>query len=208
VIPIRSKPSVTNARSAAEDRSNGWEAVADTLIAGRSNIGAATARTWARSLPKNASVLDLGCGSGVPVSEALMEEGCIVSGIDASPTLAVAFATRFPHAQVACEPAEESRFFGRRFDGIIAIGLIFLLRENAQRALIGRDSAALHPGGRFVFTAPVEIGTWADITTGRESVSLGEDVYRAILAGAGLSVVAEYVDERRNHYYDTVKNRP
>jgi hypothetical protein len=59
-----------------------------------------------------------------------------------------------------------------------------------------------------VFTAPVEIGTWADITTGRESVSLGEDVYRAILAGAGLSVVAEYVDERRNHYYDTVKNRP
>lgn len=57
------------------DRSNGWEAVADQLIAVRSRIGEAMVRTWCRSLPAGASVLDLGCGAGVPVSEALMDEG-------------------------------------------------------------------------------------------------------------------------------------
>jgi SAM-dependent methyltransferase len=192
---------------AQADQSNGWEAVADRLIAERSRIGTATVRSWCRALPAGALVLDLGCGAGVPVSETLIHEGCVVSGVDASPSLVAAFRRRFPQAQVACEPAEESDFFGRTFDGIVAIGLLFLLHPDLQRDVIRRAAAALNPGGRFLFTAPTQTGRWADIMTGRESVSLGDAAYRRALADAGLAVLAEYVDEGESHYYDTA-HRP
>lgn len=193
---------------AQADRSNGWEAVATRLIAERSHIGTVTVRSWCRALPTGASVLDLGCGSGVPVSETLINESCVVAGVDASPTLVTAFQRRFPHAQVICEAAEDSDFFGRTYDGVVAIGLIFLLEPEVQRAVIRRVASALKPRGRFLFTAPTQMGTWVDFMTGRQSMSLGDDAYRSALRDAGLVVIAEYVDEGESHYYDTGHSEP
>lgn len=187
------------------DRSNGWEGVAGRLIAERSRIGAETVRTWCRELPAGATVLDLGCGAGVPVSGTLIDEGCRVYAIDASPTLVEAFRRRFPEAPVACESAEESDFFGRSFDGVVAIGLLFLLSPEAQRQVIRRVATALNPRGRFLFTAPTQVANWTDLMTGRPSISLGDSEYRGILADAGLAVLAERVDEGENHYYDAVR---
>jgi len=189
------------------DRSNGWEAVAPRFMAERSVIGAATVRAWCRTLPAGASVLDLGCGSGVPISEALIGEGCVVYGVDASPSLVAAFHQRFPQAQVVCEPVEESGFFDRQYDGVVAVGLLFLLRPDVQRAVIRRVSAALKADGRFLFTAPVQAVTWTDLMTGRLSVSLGDEGYRRALADADLSVIGEYSDEGKNHYYDAAKKQ-
>jgi 2-polyprenyl-3-methyl-5-hydroxy-6-metoxy-1,4-benzoquinol methylase len=190
------------------DPSNGWEAVAAQLVARRSSIiGVATVRSWSEALPPGASVLDLGCGSGVPISEALTNDGFVVWGIDASPTLVAAFQRSFPDAPVACEAVEVSDFFGRSFDAIVAIGLMFLLPPEAQRSVIRHVASALKPEGRFLFTAPTQTGTWADSLTGRPSVSLGDEAYRLALADAGLSVVAEYGDEGENHYYDAGRRR-
>jgi hypothetical protein len=50
-------------------------------------------------------------------------------------------------------------------------------------------------------------GRWKDLLTGRDSVSLGDDEYRRLLADAGLRIIAEYVDEGGNHYYDAAKER-
>jgi 2-polyprenyl-3-methyl-5-hydroxy-6-metoxy-1,4-benzoquinol methylase len=193
---------------AGGDPSNGYDAVAAEFIVRReqSRIGAETVRRWARSRPSGASVLDLGCGGGVPVSATLVDEGVAVYGVDASPTLVAAFQQRFPQAPVACERVEESRVFDRTFDGVVAIGLLFLLAPDAQRALIGRVARALNPGGQFLFTSPAEACTWRDNLTGGPSISLGAEAYRAIAAGAGLTVVAEYIDEGDNHYYDARRN--
>ena len=190
-----------------KDASNGWEAVAGKLIAVReqSRIGVAVVCTWAQHLPSGASILDLGCGSGVPVSQALMDDGFVVYGIDASPTLVAAFRSRFPRTNVACEPAESSRFFDRSFDGVIAVGLLFLLPADVQRALILRMGAALNPGGRLLFSAPSQVCTWADLTTGRESRSLGASAYVALLSEAGLALVGDYTDEGESYYYHALK---
>jgi cyclopropane fatty-acyl-phospholipid synthase-like methyltransferase len=189
------------------DRSNGYEAVAAKLMArrGQSNIGVATVRSWAASLPAGTSILDLGCGHGVPISAALMDDGFTVYGIDASPTLAAAFRRRFSQAEVACEAVEDSSFFERTFDGIIAVGLMFLLPPEAQRRLICRVAPALNPGGRFLFTAPTQPATWTDMLTGRKSLSLGDQAYKAALLEAGLVLLDEYVDEGENQYYDSVR---
>ncbi len=190
-----------------EDASNGYEAVADAFVAARSRstVGLAVIRDWAASLPRGGSVIDIGCGSGVPITASLIESGLAVSAIDASPALVEALHQRFPAVEVACEPAEHSRFFGRTFDGAVAVGLMFLLPEAAQRDLIERIAAVLEPGGRFLFTAPRQVCTWDDVLTGRRSASLGAEAYASILCRSGLRLVGEPVDEGGNHYYDAQK---
>jgi 2-polyprenyl-3-methyl-5-hydroxy-6-metoxy-1,4-benzoquinol methylase len=64
-------------------------------------------------------ILDLGCGSGAPIAVALHDDGFLVHGTEASPTLAAAFRTRLPDAPLACEAIEASRFFDRRFAGVM-----------------------------------------------------------------------------------------
>jgi SAM-dependent methyltransferase len=190
----------------ASDKSNGYEQAAASFVSERdSRTGVATVREWSRSLPPGSSILDLGCGHGVPISEALLADGFAVYGIDASPTLIAAFRERFPDAHAQCEPVEESAFFGRTFDGVVASGLMFLLPSEIQAVVIGKVARALNPGGRFLFTAPERAATWPDLLTSRMSISLGSDVYRQILLMEGLGVVKECSDEGDNHYYFTVK---
>jgi len=55
------------------DRSNGYEGVAAEFLAGRGRasstaIGTRVVRDWARMLPRRAAVIDLGCGSGLPIT--------------------------------------------------------------------------------------------------------------------------------------------
>ncbi len=191
--------------SPSDDPSHGYEAIAPEFLRqrDRSRIGAATVQRWARALPPGGAVLDLGCGSGVPISVTLADAGLAVYGIDASPTLIDAFRRRLPAAEVACESIEDSTFFGRTFDGVVAVGLMFLLSAGAQRGLLRRVAAALNPDGRFLFTSPTQACTWVDVLTGRESRSLGAEAYAAVFAEVGLVLEGEYEDEGENHYYDT-----
>jgi SAM-dependent methyltransferase len=189
--------------SDALDASNGWDAVATDFMLRRASsaIGLATLQQWATTLPAGAAILDLGCGSGAPNAVALVQGGFHVYGVDASPQLVVAFRENVPEARVACEPVETSDFFDRQFDAAIAIGLIFLLEDEVQRRVIPRIASVLKPGGQFLFTAPTQVATWDDLLTGRQSVSLGEEAYEAILSGVGLRLIEEFVDEGGNHYY-------
>ena len=184
------------------DSSNGYEDLALEFMSRRSStIGASTVREWARTLTPGSSILELGCGHGVPISQALIQEGLAVYGVDASPTLLAAHRERFPAVHTACESVEDSAFFGRSFDGAVAWGLMFLLPPGTQSTLIRKVAGALNPRGAFLFTSPRQVCAWADSLTGRESTSLGADEYRRILADAGLSLVGEQLDEGDNHYY-------
>ena len=43
-------------------------------------------RNWVRTLPPGARVVDLGCGSGFPITEVLVAEGLDVYAVDAAPS--------------------------------------------------------------------------------------------------------------------------
>jgi ribosomal protein S18 acetylase RimI-like enzyme len=189
------------------DRSSGYQAAAAAFLRVRDpRIGRATVARWARTLPPGGSVLDLGCGHGVPVTEALLAAGLRVYGVDAAEAMVAAYRVRFPEAEVACEAVESSAFFGRTYDGIVASGLLFLLEADAQRDLIRRAAASLRPNGSFLFTAPAEACTWTDVLTGRPSRSLGRDGYRDALAAAGLTLTSEHDDEGGNHYFEAARH--
>jgi SAM-dependent methyltransferase len=133
------------------DRSNGYEGIAAAFLARRgkgrgTGIGVREVRQWARTLPRGATVIDLGCGPGVPITEILVAEGLNTFGVDAAPTFVEAFRRNLPHTPVACEAVQASRFFDRTFDGVLAWGLVFLLSPDDQRRLIQKIAGILVPG--------------------------------------------------------------
>ena len=184
--------------------------MAAEILAGRGRapsaaVGAREVREWARSLPRGAAVLDLGCGTGLPITRVLVDEGLNVCAIDAAPSFVEAFRHNLPGIPVACESVESSSFFDRRFDGVLAWGLVFLLSPEAQRSLVPRMADLLVPGGRLLFTSPAEPVVWNDAMTGLESRSLGAAEYRRLLSAVGVETTREYEDEGQNHYFDAFK---
>jgi cyclopropane fatty-acyl-phospholipid synthase-like methyltransferase len=190
---------------ANHDKSNGYEEIAAIFMSGRgqnhSGVGASVVAEWSQMLPGCATVLDLGCGTGVPISQALIERGFHVYGVDASPTMVAAFRAHFPTVPVECAAVEDSDFFGRTFDAVVGWGLFFLLDAEVQRRLIAKVAAVLPSGGRLLFTSPSQSCSWTDALTGRTSIALGLDAYRNTLEAEGMSLVGTHRDDGDNHYY-------
>jgi 2-polyprenyl-3-methyl-5-hydroxy-6-metoxy-1,4-benzoquinol methylase len=187
---------------AVQDKSNGYEALAEAFTQARTlSIGPSVVRQWATRLQPGASILDIGCGYGVPISETLLQEGFAVYGVDASETLVAKFRERFPGAAVECNSVEESSFFNRTFDAVLAWGLMFLLPASTQRNLIGKAARTLNRHGHFLFTSPKEACSWMDGMTGLPSISLGHEVYEQELAAHGLVLVGNDEDKGENYYY-------
>ena len=172
----------------------------------RSTIGVGLVERWAGSLPAGCEVLEIACGGGIPVTRALAGAGLRLWAVDSSPTLVAEFQGRFPEVPVDCADALASDYFGRRFGAVVAIGLLFLLSEAEQVRLIQRVAEVLLPGGRFLFTAPVEIGSWADLNTGHECRSLGRERYESILREARFRLLRTDLDEGQNNYYEVERS--
>jgi SAM-dependent methyltransferase len=192
------------------DRSNGYEGVAVEFLArrgsGRSTgVGVHAVREWARTLPSGAAVIDLGCGPGFPLTGVLVAEGLDVFAIDAAPSFVEAFRCNLPNTPVVCEAVQDSIFFHRTFEAVLAWGLMFLLSPEDQRRLIQSIAGILVPGGRLLFTSVAEPLVWNDAMTRLESRSLGAEEYRRQLSDVGLVVTSEYEDEGQNHYFDASK---
>jgi 2-polyprenyl-3-methyl-5-hydroxy-6-metoxy-1,4-benzoquinol methylase len=193
------------------DRSSGYEGVAAEFLSRRGSgrfttgVGVGAVRKWARALPRGAAVIDVGCGPGVPITEVLVAEGLNVFGVDAAPSLVEAFRRNLPKTPVVCEAVQDSRFFDRTFDGVLAWGLMFLLSTEDQRHLILRFADMLVPGGRLLFTSPAKPVVWNDVMTELESRSLGAEEYRRLLSEVGFSLSDGYEDEGQNHYFDAVR---
>jgi SAM-dependent methyltransferase len=152
-------------------------------------------------------VIDLGCGPGFPITVVLVEEGLQVFGVDAAPSFVAAFQQNLPGTPILCESVLESSFFGRTFDAVLSIGLIFLLKPEDQHRLIQRFAEILVPGGRLLFTATAKPSLGIDTMTGLGSISLGGEEYRKLLGAADISVTEEYEDVGENHYFDAFKGK-
>ena len=156
---------------------------------------------WSQMLPGGATVLGLGCRTGVPISQVLIERGFNVYGVDASPRMVAAFRGGLPTVPVECAAVEDWDFFGLTFDVVVAWGLFFLLDVEVQRRLIAKVAGVLRSGGRLLFTAPSQSCSWRDAMTGRTSISLGHEAYRQALEAEGMSLVGTHRDKGDSHYY-------
>lgn len=185
------------------DSITAYEKFANDFLLARdySLIGSEIVVQWAKTLSENTEILEVACGGGYPITKSLVKAGLKVWAIDSSKTLIREFQLRFPDVPAKCEKAQDSDFFGKTFDAVIAIGFLFLLPEHEQAIVVNRISNILRPGGNFLFTAPIETGGWQDLTTGIDCISLGYERYAELLNRSGFCIKSTFEDEGKNNYY-------
>lgn len=86
------------------------------------------------SLPNNASVLDLSCGTGFPVADYFMKLGHNVTGIDGSEAMIQKCQKRYPGGDWRLEDMRKVDL-DKKFDAIIAWDSFFHLPHNDQIAM-------------------------------------------------------------------------
>ena len=112
-------------------------------------------------LPSESRVLDVGCGTGKPVCELLVNAGLDVEGIDITPTMIDIAEAQVPSGrfEVADGRTWEPSAGAEQFDGIIScFAFIAGVSQDDIRNLFPRIYRWLRPGGFFVFgTVPMDM---------------------------------------------------
>lgn len=118
-------------------------------------------------IPAGGSVLDLGCGSGVPVARTLAAAGYRVTGIDISEVQIRRARERVPQAEFIHADATAVSFSDASFDAIVSFFALIHIPLAEQPPLLRKIAGWLRPGGCFVATTGH--GEW----TGAEENWLG-----------------------------------
>ncbi|MBZ6377242.1 class I SAM-dependent methyltransferase [Pacificimonas aurantium] len=126
------------------------------------------------AVPAGCSLLDLGCGSGVPIAGYLLDRGFTLTGIDYSPAMIGLARENYPGADwrvgdMKTLPPRET------FGGIYSWDGFFHLSVDEQRLAIPELCRLTLPGGAIMLT----VGTGEGEVTGTVA---GESVYHASLA--------------------------
>jgi SAM-dependent methyltransferase len=146
-------------------------------------------------LPRNGTVLDIGCGCGEPVARYLIERGFEVEGADASPTLIARCREQFPQ-QIWRIADMRSLDLGRIFDGILAWDSFFHLAHDDQRRMFRVFAQHAAPGAALMFTSGPAHGEAIGSYRGEPlyHASLAPAEYRRLLNSHGFRVEA-HVEE-------------
>lgn len=150
-----------------------------------------------RRLPANASVLDLGCGCGIPVAKTLAGNGHQVTGVDLSDVQINRARQLVPGATFLRADATQVAFPNAKFDAVICLYALIHMPIPVQPKLLHRIATWLKPGGLLLAT------TGADEWTGTDDHWLGGTTtmwwshadaatYRRWISEAGLTVDTEH----------------
>lgn len=147
-------------------------------------------------LPLNATVLDLGCGTGKPIFEYLIGKGIEVVGLDASSVMLAIAKANFPQARFI-EQDMRLLDLGRKFDAIIAWHSFFHLPAADQPEMFNLFEKHLNPEGILLFTSGTELGEAWGMNGGENlfHASLATADYEALLAKHHFKILSHVVND-------------
>lgn len=112
-------------------------------------------------LPEGGSVLDIGCGGGIPVLRTLIDKGYDATGIDFSSGMLEVARRNVPEATLIHGDILKTEFDENSFDGIISTYAIIHIHKSLHPTVYSRIYKWLKPGGvMHVCTAHSE---WEEI---------------------------------------------
>lgn len=114
-----------------------------------------------RRIPAGSAVLDVGCGSGVPVARTLVAAGHRVTGMDISEVQIRRAQERVPQAEFIRGDATTLTFDPASFDAVVCLYALIHIPLAEQPPLLRRIAGWLRPGGWFVATTGH--GAWTGI---------------------------------------------
>jgi SAM-dependent methyltransferase len=172
-------------------------------------VGVAEALAVAATLPVRSRILDVGCGNGVPITEALVNAGYRVFGLDSSAGMLDRFQASLPGTSAVRGDTRWCPFPNDVFDAAISWGMLFHLPRGDQAAAFESVSRVLKPGAPFLFTG-AEIGADdAGITGTMNGVTFhyyAVPSYRTLTAEYGLVLEDVHDDPGVSTYYFTRKS--
>jgi SAM-dependent methyltransferase len=136
------------------------------------------------------TVLDLGCGGGVPIARYLTDAGYRVTGVDASPNLLRFCQVRWPEGDWRVADMR-TLALGEAFDGILAWNSFFHLPRDDQRRMFAVFARHAAPGAPLMFTSGLSDGVGIVVYHGdvMHHASLDPHEYRRLLAANGFAVL-------------------
>lgn len=136
------------------------------------------------------AVLDIGCGTGVPIARHLIARGCRHTGVDTSDALLARARALFPE-QRWIEADMRSLPSLPRFQGLIAWHSFFHLTPADQRPMFKAFQRLAAPGAALMFTSGTQLGEAIGQFEGKPLYhgSLDTTEYREQLLAAGFEVV-------------------
>ena len=147
-------------------------------------------------LPKNGTILDLGCGSGEPLAGFFIRHGYSVTGIDGASNMIELCRNRFP--EMTWLVADMRKLdLKKTFDGIIAWDSFFHLTREDQREMFQVFSEHLAPEGLLLFTSGPADGEITGVMEGEEFYysSLSATEYRTLCKMNGFEVIISKVED-------------
>lgn len=103
-------------------------------------------------LPAAADVLDIGCGSGVPIARELIQRGFSVTGVDGAPEMLALFRRNLPDGLAVLADMRELAL-EKAFAGILAWDSFFHLSPADQRTMFSRFRNHSAPDAVLMFTS-------------------------------------------------------
>jgi len=106
----------------------------------------------AEKLPLKAKVLDIGCGSGVPVDKYLSIKGFQITGIDISEEMVKLAKENLPHGNFLVKDMAEIDFPESSFDAIVSFYAIFHIPREEHLPLLNKLHTLLKTDGYLLIT--------------------------------------------------------
>jgi ubiquinone/menaquinone biosynthesis C-methylase UbiE len=133
----------------------GYDRIADRYAEWASSVHITTYNKYKRflfeALPPLAEVLELGCGSGIPITQELAKH-FTVTGVDISSNTIALARQNVPDAKFIHSDMTKLDFSSERFDAVLAFYSIIHVPRKEQPVLLRKISSWLRPGGLFIAT--------------------------------------------------------
>jgi SAM-dependent methyltransferase len=141
---------------------NGYNAVAPAYLAWFSSRPTTTRIGYLDRIlnlvTPGASVLELGCGAGVPCTQAFVKHGLKVTGVDIS-AAQIALAREYvPQATLVHSDMVSLSFEPGSFDAVVGFYSIFHLPKEEQGVMVRKITGWLKEGGWLLCNLTVDVG--------------------------------------------------
>lgn len=158
-------------------------------------------------LQPGATVLDVGCGAGVPIDRYLVDKGFRVFGIDLSERQIALARVNVPDAAYDVRDMTSLRSDDYAVDAIVSFYAIFHTPRAGHAALLRTFASFLPPGGLLLVT--MGAGEWEGMEDDFHGVPMFWSHYdsvtnRRLIEDAGFTILLDAIDEQADERHQIV----